>query len=146
MGSPVWGLRPMRALRCDFLRRPSPGSTKRPFFFASFTAVSVSVIKNAAAVLLLVPVFSARWRTNCVFVMPAAMNPPSATCLRVRSDAMLHQRFPQRKRFTAFLAGFLRLLYRKSVEILGFWGISLDRAIQPGVFNAATILQAPEET
>jgi hypothetical protein len=39
---------------------------------------------------------------------------------------MLQQRFPQRKRFAAFLAGFLWFAYRKSVENLGFWGFSLE--------------------
>jgi hypothetical protein len=52
--------------------------------------------------------------------MPAAMNPPSGLVLQVRSDAMLHQRFPQRKRFTAFFAGFLHVSPLKSVEIAVF--------------------------
>jgi hypothetical protein len=48
------------------------------------------------------------------------MNPPSGLVLQVRSDAMLHQRFPQRKRFTAFFAGFLHVSPLKSVEIAVF--------------------------
>src|SRR5271168_3367029 len=35
MGSPVCGLRPMRALRCAFTSRPRPGITNTPFFFVS---------------------------------------------------------------------------------------------------------------
>jgi hypothetical protein len=54
--------------------------------------------------------------------MPAAMNPPSGLVLQVRSDAMLHQRFPQRKRFAAFFAGFLHVSHSKSVEITVFAG------------------------
>src|SRR5919201_3445534 len=76
IGSPVCGFLPIRALRFDFTRRPSPGITNMPLFLVSLIAVSVSVCRNVAAVLLLVSSFSARWRTSCVLVMPAAMNPP----------------------------------------------------------------------
>src|SRR5579864_7062985 len=76
MGSPVCGLRPTRALRCAFTRRPRPGTTNTPFFLVSLIAVSARFSKNADAVLLLVSSFSARWRTSCVLVIPDAMNPP----------------------------------------------------------------------
>src|SRR5580700_9092736 len=73
MGSPVCGLRPMRALRCAFTRRPSPGTTNTPFFFVSLMAVSARCSRNAAACLLLSSFFSARRRTSCVLVKPDAM-------------------------------------------------------------------------
>src|SRR4051795_8922182 len=76
IGSPVCGLRPMRALRCAFTRRPRPGTTNTPLFLVSLIAVSARCSRNAAAVLLFNSVFSARWRTSCVLVKPAAMNPP----------------------------------------------------------------------
>src|SRR5437899_3684107 len=76
MVSPVCGLRPMRALRCTFFSRPRPGTTKRPFFLVSLTAVSVKCSRKVAAVLLFVPTFSAKWRTSWVLVMPEAMSPP----------------------------------------------------------------------
>src|SRR5499427_10068429 len=60
IGSPVWGLRPMRALRWAFTRRPRPGTTNTPFFLVSLIAVSARCSRNVAAVLLLVPTFSAR--------------------------------------------------------------------------------------
>src|SRR5580700_5925765 len=60
MGSPVCGLRPMRALRCAFTRRPRPGTTNTPFFLVSFTATSASCSRNAAEVLLGISVFSAK--------------------------------------------------------------------------------------
>src|SRR5229473_4477238 len=76
MGSPVCGLRPTRALRCAFTRRPMPGTTNKPFFLVSLIAVSARCSRNAAAVLLLTSTFSAKWRTSWVLVKPAAMNPP----------------------------------------------------------------------
>src|SRR5205823_10958329 len=76
MGSPVCGLRPTRALRCAFTRRPMPGTTNTPFFLVSLMAVSARCSRNADAVLLFSSVFSARWRTSWVLVKPAAMNPP----------------------------------------------------------------------
>src|SRR5215470_13516960 len=60
IGSPVCGLCPVRALRCAFTRRPNPGTTNTPFFFVSLIAVSARCSRNAAAVLLLTVVFSAR--------------------------------------------------------------------------------------
>src|SRR5580704_76939 len=60
IGSPVCGLRPMRALRCAFTNRPRPGTTNTPFFLVSFTATSASCSRNAATVLLGSSVFSAR--------------------------------------------------------------------------------------
>src|SRR5580692_6318787 len=73
IGSPVCGLRPTRALRCAFTRRPSPGTTNTPFFFVSLMAVSARCSRNAAACLLLSSFFSARRRTSCVLVKPDAM-------------------------------------------------------------------------
>src|SRR5205814_7482504 len=73
IGSPVCGLRPTRALRCAFTRRPKPGTTKMPFFLVSLIAVSANCSRNAAAVLLGSSVFSARCRMSCVFVKPAAI-------------------------------------------------------------------------
>jgi hypothetical protein len=49
MASPVCGLRPMRALRFDFTRRPRPGTMNTPFFFVSLIATSASASRNAAA-------------------------------------------------------------------------------------------------
>src|SRR5437588_10619612 len=60
IGSPVCGLRPMRALRCAFTRRPRPGTTNTPFFLVSLIATSARCSRNVPAVLLLVPSFSAR--------------------------------------------------------------------------------------
>src|SRR5277367_1957146 len=73
IGSPVCGLRPTRAFRCAFTRRPSPGTTNTPFFFVSLMAVSARCSRNAAACLLLSSFFSARRRTSCVLVKPDAM-------------------------------------------------------------------------
>src|SRR5262249_32857613 len=56
-----------------------------PFFLVSLIAVSARFSRNAAAVLLLSSVFSARWRTSWVLVMPAAMNPPRF--LKMECDA-----------------------------------------------------------
>src|SRR5205823_4159782 len=74
IGSPVRGLRPMRALRCPFTRRPRPGTTNTPFFFVSLIAVSANCSRKVATVLLLVPSFSAKWRVSRVLVIPEAMN------------------------------------------------------------------------
>ena len=52
MAAPVWGLRPMRALRSAFTRRPMPGITKTPFFFVSLMAVSASRSRKAADLLV----------------------------------------------------------------------------------------------
>src|SRR5436305_7793273 len=60
IGSPVCGLRPMRALRCAFTRRPRPGTTNTPLFLVSLMAVSARCSRNAAAVLLFSSVFSAK--------------------------------------------------------------------------------------
>src|SRR6266581_3197129 len=48
-----------------------------PLFLVSLMAVSESVSRKVAAVLLLVPTFSAIWRTSWVLVRVDAMNPPS---------------------------------------------------------------------
>src|SRR6185437_13364199 len=71
--SPVWGLRPMRALRSAFTRRPRPGMTKTPFFFVSLIAVSASRSRKAADCLLVNSSFSARWRTRAVLVSAVAI-------------------------------------------------------------------------
>src|SRR6478736_5016238 len=82
----------MRALRFAFTRRPRPGITKMPDFLVSLIAVSASVSRNVAAVLLLVSSFSAMWRTSCVFVMPAAIRISSLNCERRGSNgASVHQ-------------------------------------------------------
>ena len=60
MASPVWGLRPMRALRSALTRRPMPGMTKTPFFLVSLIAVSASRSRKAADCLLVSSSFSAR--------------------------------------------------------------------------------------
>src|SRR5256714_3722371 len=60
IGSPVCGLRPMRALRCAFTRRPRPGTTNTPLFLVSLMAVSARCSRNRAAALLFYSVFSAR--------------------------------------------------------------------------------------
>src|SRR5438128_11395117 len=73
ISSPVCGLRPMRALRCAFTRRPRPGRTNTPFFLVSFTAVSASASRKAAACLLFSSIFSAMVRTSCVLVIPDAI-------------------------------------------------------------------------
>src|SRR6266542_2309345 len=84
MGSPVWGLRPTRALRADFFSRPSPGRTKTPFFLVSFTAISERVLRNIPAPLLLVSIFSARSRTRAVLVKPAAIGYSSLKTRRAK--------------------------------------------------------------
>src|SRR5579864_6418338 len=76
IGSPVWGLRPTRALRCAFTRRPKPGTTKMPFFLVSLIAVSARLSRNAAAVLFGISFFSASCRINWVLVRPEAILPP----------------------------------------------------------------------
>src|SRR5580700_5736363 len=71
--SPVCGLRPSRALRSAFTSLPIPGIVNSPFFLVSFTAVSASNSRPAAACLLVISSFSAMWRTSAVFVIPFAM-------------------------------------------------------------------------
>src|ERR1019366_6032918 len=73
MASPVCGLRPMRALRSAFTRRPMPGITKTPFFLVSLMAVSASRSRKAAACLLVSSCFSAMCRVRAVLVIPVAM-------------------------------------------------------------------------
>src|SRR5271165_3145209 len=83
MASPVCGLRPMRALRSAFTRRPMPGSTKTPFFLVSLIAVSASRSRKAAACLLVNSSFSASCRVSAVLVSPVAMYcSPSGRALR----------------------------------------------------------------
>src|SRR5215469_6210089 len=73
MAWPVWGLRPMRALRSAFTRRPMPGITNTPFFLVSLMAVSASRSRNAADCLLVSSSFSAICRVRAVLVNPVAM-------------------------------------------------------------------------
>src|SRR5580693_4798626 len=69
IASPVWGLRPMRALRCALTTRPMPGITNLPALpLASFTASLKSSSKNVAAVFLGVPAFSAMCATILVLL------------------------------------------------------------------------------
>src|SRR5579863_421236 len=69
IASPVWGLRPMRALRCALTTRPNPGITNLPALpLASFTASLKSSSKNRVAVFLGVPTFSARCETILVLL------------------------------------------------------------------------------
>src|SRR5271170_7922062 len=73
MASPVWGLRPMRALRSAFTRRPIPGITNTPLFLVSLMAVSASRSRKAADCLLVSSIFSARSRVRAVLVSPDAI-------------------------------------------------------------------------
>ena len=83
MASPVWGLRPIRALRSAFTKRPMPGSTKTPFFLVSLIAVSASRSRKAAACLLVSSSFSASSRVSAVLVNPVAIDcSPSGRALR----------------------------------------------------------------
>src|ERR1700743_1828213 len=69
IASPVWGLRPMRALRCALTTRPMPGITNLPAPpLASFTASLKSSSKKVAAVFLGVPTFSAMCATILVLL------------------------------------------------------------------------------
>src|ERR1035441_9572030 len=73
IGSPVWGLRPMRALRSALTSLPMPGMVNSPFFLVSLTAISASSSRPAAACLLVISSFSAIVRTRTVLVIPFAM-------------------------------------------------------------------------
>src|ERR1700722_7456476 len=73
MASPVWGLRPMRALRSAFTKRPIPGITNTPLFLVSLMAVSASRSRKAADCLLVSSSFSARSRVRAVLVSPDAI-------------------------------------------------------------------------
>src|SRR6185437_1687796 len=73
MGSPVWGLRPMRALRSALTSLPMPGMVNSPFFLVSFTARSASSSRPAADCLLVISSFSAMVRTSWVLVIPFAI-------------------------------------------------------------------------
>src|SRR3984957_209804 len=73
MASPVCGLRPMRALRSAFTRRPIPGITNTPLFLVSLMAVSASRSRKAADCLLVSSSFSARSRVRAVLVSPDAI-------------------------------------------------------------------------
>src|ERR1035441_4264587 len=73
IGSPVWGLRPMRALRSALTSLPMPGMVNSPFFLVSLTAISASSSRPAAACLLVISSFSAIVRTRTVLVIPFAI-------------------------------------------------------------------------
>src|ERR1035437_4611079 len=73
MAAPVWGLRPMRALRSAFTSRPMPGITNTPFFLVSLMAVSASRSRKAATCLLVSSSFSAMSRVRAVLVSPVAV-------------------------------------------------------------------------
>src|SRR5579871_1332442 len=73
MASPVWGLRPMRALRSAFTRRPMPGMMKTPSFLVYLMAVSASRSRKAPACLLVSSIFSASCRVRAVLVNPVAI-------------------------------------------------------------------------
>src|SRR6202046_5617676 len=73
MVSPVWGLRPRRALRSALTSLPIPGMVNSPFFLVSLMAVSASSSRPAAACLFVISSFSAMWRTSAVLVIPFAM-------------------------------------------------------------------------
>src|SRR5580698_5538199 len=73
MGSPVWGLRPRRALRSALTSLPMPGMVNSPFFLVSLTAVSARSSRPAAACLLVISSFSAIVRTRTVLVIPFAI-------------------------------------------------------------------------
>src|SRR5712691_3160455 len=121
MGSPVCGLRPMRALRCTFFRRPSPGTTKRPFFLVSLTAVSVKCSRKVAAVLLFVPTFSAKWRTSWVLVMPEAMIPPLIEKFNFPAISASYTIAPVEKQLqTLILGGFFSRQGQKAATNQGF--------------------------
>src|SRR5215469_16541416 len=122
IGSPVWGLRPTRALRCAFTKRPRPGTTNTPFFLVSLMAVSARFSKNAEAVLLLVSSFSARCRTSWVLVIPEAMNPPRWNFLDLLRCAPSYTSRPvEKQRLSRILCGFLHRGVGKGQERRGFW-------------------------
>src|ERR1700733_5046867 len=93
MASPVCGLRPMRAFRSAFTRRPMPGMMKTPFFLVSLIAVSASRSRKAADCLLVISSFSARCRVRAVLVSPVAMccSPSDVCCLGFRRSAPSHK-------------------------------------------------------
>src|SRR6202163_5100150 len=59
IGSPVAGLRPIRALRSTRTRRPIPGITNIPFFLVSRTAISAKLVTKVFAALVVLPVAGA---------------------------------------------------------------------------------------
>src|SRR5579863_5673222 len=73
IAAPVCGLRPIRALRSAFTRRPMPGITNTPFFLVSLIAVSASRSRKAADCLLVSSSFSAICRVKAVLVNPVAI-------------------------------------------------------------------------
>jgi hypothetical protein len=54
---------------------------------------------------------------------------------------MLHQRFPQRKRFAAFFAGFLHVSRSKSVEIAILTGFSQAAWMERSRTNGVSVQQ-----
>ncbi len=77
MGSPVWGLRPVRALRFAFTALPSPGITNCPLLLASFVATVTSSARTVAAVFFGIPTFSAKCATTWDFVIISSTLPLS---------------------------------------------------------------------
>src|SRR5579859_1772340 len=89
MGSPVWGLRPMRALRWALTARPRFGMTNLPAPpLHSFTANLKSSSKNVLIVFFGVSHFSARWPTILDLLIGFAISFFLSSCsvrfLRVR--------------------------------------------------------------
>src|SRR5690349_18743571 len=129
MGSPVCGLRPMRAFRLDFTRRPRPGITNTPFFLVSLIAVSARCSRNAAAVLLFVSSFSAMCRTSWVLVIPDAIFPPY--CEYYGSLVALYTLLPKScKRFDQILCGFFKVHLWKTGMNSGDFTSALSHAGQ----------------
>src|SRR5258707_8926959 len=70
IASPVWGLRPMRALRCAFTARPMLGMTNLPAgALHSLTPSFKSSSKKSAAVFFGVAHFSATCHTTLVLLI-----------------------------------------------------------------------------
>src|SRR5207245_1567373 len=69
MGSPVCGLRPMRAFRFASTSLPKPGSTNAPAFFASRDARASVSSRTPSICFLVSVVFSARWASVADFVI-----------------------------------------------------------------------------
>src|SRR5215469_4915759 len=53
MTPPVWGLRPLRALRCETEKVPKPTRVTRSPFFSALVTASINVSIAAAALVLL---------------------------------------------------------------------------------------------
>src|SRR5207245_8449603 len=75
MGSPVCGLRPIRAFRFTKTSLPRPGKVK--VFLASLQARAARCSSSSPAAFLVTPIFSARYPVTCDFVIafPIALPP-----------------------------------------------------------------------